>query len=41
MSTQKIKPGEVIGSALEIYREQATGLDGNGRSQALTRIPDN
>lgn len=23
MSTQKIKPGEVIGSALEIYREQA------------------
>jgi hypothetical protein len=26
MSTQKIKPGEVIGSALEIYREQANVL---------------
>lgn len=26
MSTQKIKPGEVIGSALEIYREQAGAL---------------
>jgi hypothetical protein len=26
MSTQKIKPGEVIGSALEIYREQASVL---------------
>jgi hypothetical protein len=26
MSTQKIKPGEVIGSALEIYREQASAL---------------
>jgi hypothetical protein len=26
MSTEKIKPGEVIGSALEIYREQASVL---------------
>lgn len=26
MSTQKIKPGEVIGSAFEIYREQASVL---------------
>jgi hypothetical protein len=26
MSTQKIRPGEVIGSALEIYREQASVL---------------
>jgi hypothetical protein len=26
MSTEKIKPGEIIGSALEIYREQASVL---------------